>query len=71
MPLSFCRWGAKHHRWTCEILSKGGSLSVVPQSRRNEVWQTASDVILRSIPRRMVAGLLQAEAEHWAGGEDN
>ncbi len=23
MPLRFCRWGAKHHRWTCEILSKG------------------------------------------------
>ena len=70
MPLRFCLWGAEHHRWTCEIVSKGG-LSIVPQPRRNAFWQTASDVILRSIPRRMVAGLLQAEAEHWTGGEDN
>jgi len=28
-------------------------------------------VILRSIPRQMMAELLQTEAEHWTGGEDN
>lgn len=48
---------------------QGSRLGIVPQSRRNAFWQTASDVILRSIPRRMLAGLLQAE--HWTGGEDN